>query len=123
MIKLKKQLNKIYAPMALLLVPAWSSAADYVPLAGKIPGLNNTGDLVSYVNALYKVILMLGVVLSVLVIAYAGFEYMTIDVAMKKSGAKTRIRQALTGLLMLLATYLVLNQINPDIVKLDLLSK
>ena len=91
----------------------------YQPLvSGGIPGLDNTATLADYVNVLFKIALMVGVVLSVLIIAYSGFEYMTMDVATKKGMAKRRIAHAIGGLLMLLGTYLVMYQINPDIVKI-----
>lgn len=117
---IKKHLNKVYLLAVGLLLPIQAFAV-YKPLAGKIPGLPY-GDadfsLSQYINALFKIAMMLGVILSVLIIAYSGFEYMTIDVAMKKGAAKVRIRRALTGLLMLLATYLVFKQINPEILEL-----
>ncbi len=105
--------------MIVMFMPAWTFAAiKYEPLAGKIPGLNTDGNLADYINALFNVAMMLGVILSVLIIAYSGFEYMTMDVATNKTNAKTRIGHAIAGLLMLLGTYLVLHQINPDIVKI-----
>lgn len=124
---MRKQLNKIYiALFAILFMPILAFSAEqapYVPLAGKIPGLNNMDDLGSYMNALFNVAIMLGVILSVLIIAYSGLEYMTIDVATKKGMAKMRIRRAIIGLLMLLATYLIFAQINPEILNLQIFGK
>lgn len=112
--------NTVFFILAtLLLVPVFAFATEYQPLAGSIPGLSNTDDLGSYVNALFNLAMMFGVIISVIIISYSGFEYMTIDAVTKKGMAKKRIRQAVTGLLMLLATYLVFNQINPDILKLE----
>ncbi len=41
------------------------------------------------------------------------------DVFSKKNDAKTILQDAVLGLLLLLGTYLILNQINPDLLNLN----
>jgi len=95
-------------------------AATYQPLVKDLPGFDAGGDLGSYINSLYKIALALGSTAGVLLIAYAGIEYMTTDVVTKKKDGIKRIRMAVTGLLMLLGTYLVFNQIDPNILNLTI---
>ena len=95
-------------------------AATYTPLVKDLPGFESGGDLSAYINSLYKIALALGSTMGVLLIAYAGFEYMTTDAVSKKKDGIKRIRQAVIGLLMLLSTYLVFNQIDPSILDLKI---
>ena len=94
-------------------------AASPGMLSGGIPGLHSGGSLADYVNALFTLSIVIGSVLSVLLVAYSGFEYMTTDAILKKKNAKSRISHAIGGLMILLAIYLIFAQINPDILKLE----
>lgn len=78
-----------------------------------------TGNLGGYFNNLYELALLVGAVLAVLIIASAGLQYMSTDAISGKSESKTRITQALIGLLMLLGVWLFFNEIRPDILNLD----
>ena len=54
-------------------------------------------------------------------IVVGGFEYITAGGNESTVGrAKTRITQALLGILLILGSYLILNTINPDLVNFDL---
>jgi hypothetical protein len=82
----------------------------------------NSNGLAQYVNALFKIALSAGAIMAVLRIAYGGFQYMgSADMWGSKADAKKVIRDAVIGLLILLSIYIILYQINPDIVKLDIL--
>ena len=96
--------------------------AQYQPLTG-IPGVTDTNNitLVGYVNALFLLSIALGAMLAVVKIALAGFSYMMSDVVTKKDSAKEQIRGALIGLGILLATFVVLYTINPNLTNLDVL--
>lgn len=78
-------------------------------------------DLADLFNGLFQLAISIGALLAVLQLAYSGWLYMTSEMGNKKEEAKERIRNALIGLLMLLATVLILRQINPDIVSLNIL--
>lgn len=80
-----------------------------------------SGNLASFVNVVFKVALSIGAILAVLRIAYAGYMYMTSDAWGNKSKAKEILGDVVLGLLLLLGTYLILAQINPDILNLDAL--
>jgi hypothetical protein len=83
----------------------------------------NQGDTVSlpwisdYIVAIYKYAIVLGSMLAVIVLMIGGFMYLT------SMGADQRVKQgrqymtgAIMGLVILLFSYMMLNQINPKIV-------
>ena len=122
--KLTKHLIKSVFLFVSVALPSASFAVEQVKtLAGDIPGLTNTSDLPSFINALYNVAIMIGVILSIIMIAYSGLTYMTVDSTNDKTASKKRIRNALIGLLLLLGTTLILNMINPEITSLKILGK
>lgn len=81
----------------------------------------NTVSLAQFFNTLFKTAIVVGAMLAVMKLGYAGFLYMTTDLPGSKSNARSIISQALLGLLLLLSVWLILNQINPDILNLDAL--
>ncbi len=101
----------------------------FVPLAetpsgSKLGNLyTSTTDFSSFVNGAFKFALALGAILAVLRIAYAGYLYMGNDMWSKKGQAKDIIADVTLGLILLLAVYIILYQINPEIVKLDALKR
>ena len=80
-------------------------------------------SLAPFVNAIFKASLAIGAMLAVLQLARAGFLYMGSDMWSKKEQAKHLMSDALFGLLLLLAIWLILNQINPQLLNLDVLNK
>lgn len=79
-------------------------------------------SLSSMLNQIFQLAITLGGVLAVLRIGYAGWLYMgREEMWSTKQRAKDVFRDAIIGLLLLLAIWLILNQINPDILKLKLL--
>ncbi len=81
----------------------------------------NTTSLAQFFNALFKAAIVLGAMFAVLRLGYAGFMYMTTDLPGTKGNAREIISKAVLGLLLLLGVWLILNQINPDILNLDIL--
>lgn len=77
-------------------------------------------DLSGGINTLFQASIMIGAMLAVFRIAYAGWLYMGSDMWSKKGQAKEVFQGAIIGLLLLLAVYLILNQINPDILSLKI---
>jgi len=81
----------------------------------------SSGSLPAFFNAIFTTAISVGAILAVLEIAYAGWEYMSSDLLGKKNDAKDRIRNAVMGLMLLLGIWIILNQINPDILNLNVL--
>lgn len=105
------------------------AAADFVPLA-QTPGGSKLGQLygdqnfAGFINGLFKFGIAIGAIAAVLRLAYAGYLYMgQSDMWSQKGVAKGIIQDVTLGLLLLLSIYLILYQINPDILKLNALKK
>jgi len=102
-------------------------AATFVPLANiapqssKLGNLYGSTDLSSYINGVFAFAIGIGAVVAVLRLAYAGFLYMGSDMWTSKGKAREVIGDVVLGLFLLLAIWLILNQINPDILKLQAL--
>ena len=88
------------------------------PLFGGVFG--GDPDFTTFLNALFKASLAVGAILAVLRIVYGGYLYMTTDVWSKLEDAKRVLSDAVIGLLLLLAIWLILNQINPHILDLNI---
>lgn len=76
---------------------------------------DNISSLGELVNALFLLALVTGALLAVVKLVIAGATYMLIDVVTKKQSAIASIKGAVLGLLLILSTWLILTQINPDI--------
>jgi hypothetical protein len=92
-------------------------------LLAPLPGIGtNTGYLDvttgmgNYINMIIRLVLGLIGVLAVFMIIVGGIEYMSTVSLGEKEGAKSRITSALFGLLLALASYIILNTINPNLV-------
>lgn len=77
-------------------------------------------DLPSFLQGLFDLAIVAGATLAVIQITRGGFLYMTKDVISSKIQAKELIRDAVFGLVLLLSTVLILRQINPNLVNLEL---
>ena len=99
-------------------------ANGFVPLAcveqsPRLAGLYSSGDLASFVQKLFTFALVVGAIGGVLRLAYAGYLYMgQSDMWSHKGEARKIIGDVTLGLLLLLAIWLILYQINPDILSL-----
>ena len=97
----------------------------FVPLAcySKSPLLNqalSSNSLAAYLNNIFKIVLSVGAILAVLRIAYGGYMYMgSADMWGNKQQAKEIIGDAIIGLLLLFGMYLILFQINPNLLNLN----
>ena len=80
-------------------------------------------DIAGMLNTAFQLSIILGGVLAMLRIGYAGWLYMgrDFDNWSTKQHARQVFQDAIIGLLILLAIWLILNQINPDILKLRIL--
>ena len=111
----------------LFLVPLIVHAQGFVPLAETPPGsklgqLYKSGDFSNFINGLFKFAIAIGAIVAVLRLAYAGYLYMgQSDMWSHKGEARDIIKDVTIGLLLLLGIYLILYQINRDILTLNVL--
>lgn len=69
-----------------------------------------------YASKVFTVVLGAAIALAILMIVLGGFEYITSATGAGKGDGKKKIYDALTGLVILLLSWLALNTINPDLV-------
>lgn len=100
-------------------------AQSYVPLAplpiGEGGATPEAYTLTTYLSGAIKLLIAIGGALSILMAIIGGAQYVTAGIAPSaKQDAKNRILNAFTGLALILSSYLILNSINPKLVKFDL---
>jgi hypothetical protein len=91
----------------------------FTPLIG-IPGIQETGDINSYVNALYGLAISIAALIAVVKIVIAGAKYMMDDIVTRKSEAKEDIKNSLIGLLIIIGAWIILATVNSDLTNLSL---
>lgn len=79
-------------------------------------------DLAQLLNQLFFTAISIGAILAVIKIMWGGYTYMASNLWTSKDGAKKTIQNAIIGLLILLSVYLILYQINPCLLNLDILT-
>ena len=82
--------------------------------------VNQVKDFPAIINGFFKLVLAFGAVFAVVTLVFYGISYMTSEVAGKKAEAKNRVQAALFGLILLLGAYIILNTINPQLLKINL---
>jgi len=89
----------------------------------KLPGIpGSVCGPADYLSGLYKLAVGIAVALAAIMIVYGGILWSTSGGnASRQKEAKSHITQAIFGLVLLLASYLILNTINPDLVNLGAL--
>lgn len=120
----------IYIFITIVLVPAISLAqdTDKYTLLEPLPCIDGVGDCSSgqtqpeisisdYVGYIFKFSIALAAFLAVIMIIYAGFEYMLSESLTNKSDAKDKLKNAITGLIMIFSSYLILRTIDPRLVQ------
>ena len=96
--------------------------ADY-KIEVAIPGGPAAGTevtLTDYIRYIYLFGLSLIGITALGALVYGGFTYMLSDTITSKDDAKKYIWGAISGLVLALAAYLILNTINPDLVNWSL---
>ena len=109
-------------PKYKLLAPITTSNGDGTGVFFDQGELNSQGKniaLSKYLNTMIRIFIGLCAVLAVIMIVMGGIEYMTSELVSSKEAGKSRITEALLGLLIALGSYALLNTINPDLLKLD----
>lgn len=114
----------LLAILSLLVLPTVALAGGsqgFVPLVG-IPGLDsaNTPTFDDYIDALYALAISVAALIAVIQIVIGGAQYMMDDLITSKSAAKERIKNALIGLLIIIAAALILTTINSDLTRLEI---
>ena len=105
-------------------------AADTYKLLEPLPCIQGVGDcnvgtmqrdisLDDYIGYIFKFAIALAAFLAVIMIIWGGFEYMTSEIPSLKLEGKGRISNAIIGLLMVLASYLILATIDPRLVAIN----
>jgi len=98
------------------------------PETGCVNGKLTTFDpsqqskLGDYLNKMIPLLIGICAVLAVIMIVKGGIQYMTTESISGKGAGKESIKNALLGLLLALGAWLILNTINPNILKTDLSS-
>jgi hypothetical protein len=111
-------------PLTLFALAPHVFAEGFVPLAA-IPGLTEhtaatTSGLANFLNNLYKYLIGIAAVLTVIEIIWGGLEISTKDSVSSHQDGKNRIQQAILGLVLVLSPVLVFSIINPAILNLSL---
>lgn len=91
---------------------------EYAPLAPlPFPGLDGGGtpNLETYLQGIFRMLLIVAVVLSVIMIVIAGFQYVASSANPQGKGeARKRLSGALIGLVLALGSWLLLDTVNPN---------
>ena len=108
---------------ASLIVPMFAMAAsfDYVPMQS-VPGSDTPTSFCDYVQAVYKFGIWTVGIAAMFMIMFGGYTYLLSagnNASMEK--AKGFIFDAIAGLILALAAYLILYVINPDLVKIKII--
>lgn len=105
---------------AIMCVPTFVDAQiKYTPLA-PIPDLTDQPTFPQYVSALFRISVIIGAILAVLMLVIGGFQWMVSEAVGQKEAGRERIKNAILGLLILLASVLILNTINPRLTDISL---
>jgi ABC-type proline/glycine betaine transport system permease subunit len=122
----KNTINKTIATLSLfvLLLPAISfgQEAQYEPIS-VVPGVIDSGEIPEievFLNNIFEFSIGVAAIIAVVQITLAGLEYMTSNNYGSIANAKDKIWDAIIGLLIILSTYIILSQINPEITKFKL---
>jgi hypothetical protein len=86
-----------------------------------IPGLTQSADLPTLLKNLFLITIGFAAILGVIMIAIGGVEYMGSDKVFTKTNGRNRIMAAFQGLFIILASYLILNTINPQLLSVNVL--
>jgi len=113
---MKLILFTIFFTILLIATPAF--ALKFNPIQ-PLPGLEESGDvtLSNYLSNVFNTSIGVTAIIAVVMIVIAGLQYtMSFGAPSSKGAARTRINNAIMGLLLVLGAYLFLRTINPDLV-------
>ena len=100
-----------------------AQATEYL-LLEPLPGITKpdgvTATFATYIPGIFSLMIGIAGLLAVIMIVYGGLQYLTTEAFQGKGDAKETIKNALWGLLLTIASWLILNTISPNLVKFDL---
>jgi hypothetical protein len=99
------------------------NTTGYVPLSGKNPltsSLEGTTNIDGLLNSIFLWGIAIAVVVAIVSLAIAGFQYMLSDLVSNKQASVQRMKATALGLLLALGTWMILNTINPQILSSSL---
>ncbi|MBI2100645.1 MAG: hypothetical protein HYT47_01330 [Candidatus Vogelbacteria bacterium] len=108
-----KKLWILFTPGVLLLEPISDPATQST--------LSQPDSLTTYLGTIFPIIIGLAATLAIIMIVIGGLEYILSPIPGKKEEGKRRITEAIWGLILALAAYLILKTINPNLVTLQFL--
>jgi|GEM_PF-2142646 len=74
-----------------------------------------TSYLADYLNAIYKYLITISVIIAIVMVMVGGLQYVLASGSGKSAEAKKRITNATTGLVLLLSVYMILYTVNPQL--------
>lgn len=80
-----------------------------------LPGMSTTPDVGGFLKSFFTIIIVIAGILALIMIVVGGVTYITSDAFSKKNDGKTYIANALTGLILALGAWIILNTINPNL--------
>lgn len=83
---------------------------------GVAGNFQKTFDFKTYVQFIFNLIIAIAAAAAVFMIVFGGLQYMTTDSWQNKGEGLNKVRNALYGLLLILASYLILRTIDPRLV-------
>lgn len=112
----------------LVLIPAavfaqTAAPANYVPLADLPVVQTAPGAPVSlegYIPGMFQLLIAVAGIIAVVQIVVGGVQYLSTDAIDGKKEGRSRIENAITGLVLAIAAWVILNTINPATVNLTL---
>jgi hypothetical protein len=102
-------------------MPPSATVTDYVTLEA-LPGGSRVvplgpDSMSSYLNNVFTYALIIVSTVAVFALMYYGITYLTTDIVNKKAEGKDGLIKVLSGLLFIFTAWLVLNSINPDLLR------
>ncbi len=102
-----------------------NDTGTYHLLAPLPTGLDNIdvrkpGAFSSYLNTMIQLFIGLCAVLAVVMIVIAGMQWATSELISSKHAAEEKIKGAVFGLMLALGSFLLLQEINPDLLNIDI---
>ncbi len=88
-------------------------------LFGPTVNISTEGGISAYFDALFRAGIAIATGLALIMVMYGGFLYTSTDAITGKGEGKAIIQQALLGLLLALTSVLILNQLNPALLRND----
>lgn len=113
----------LFSPFSIRTVAAQTATQGYTPLA-PIAGLNDTKngqtDVSTFIPTAVRYVIEIAGALAVIMIVIGGVQYASSDAITGKSEGKSKITNAIYGLILIFAAFVILQTINPNILKLNL---